>query len=123
MLTTREGHYMRQLAMVTIGALALVALTAAGADAQSSKCSGNKAKASGKKALAKLTCLSKAVAKGITPVDSTCLAKAEVKFSVAFAKAEAKTYTDAGCLTTGDASPIEGKIDTLTSDVDALVGD
>src|SRR5882724_6430058 len=97
MLTTREGHYMRQLAMVTIGALALVALTAAGADAQSSKCSGNKAKASGK--------------------------KAEVKFSVAFAKAEAKTYTDAGCLTTGDASPIEGKIDTLTSDVDALVGD
>src|SRR5262249_29819858 len=117
-----DAHMLRKIAVGTIGALAILALVASGAAAQS-KCSGSKAKAAGKKALAKLGCLSKAVSKGTTPVDSTCLAKAEVKFSVAYAKAEAKVYTDAGCITFTDVSAIEGKVDTLLSDIDALVGD
>src|SRR5262249_14139540 len=46
--------------------------------------------------------------------DSSCLAKAEVKFSQTFAKTEAKLGT--ACLTTGDAGQLE-------SDLDAWIGD
>src|SRR5215470_12761406 len=98
-----------------ITGLAMVALTT-GAAFAASRCSGDKIKASGKKAASQLTCHSKAVAKGL-PVDSTCLAKADAKFSIAFTKAEAKTYVDAGCLTTGDGGPIETQIDGFVAAV------
>src|SRR5262245_30483215 len=101
---------------------AVLCLAAPHAAFAQSKCGVAKTKAAGKKAAAKLTCLAKAVSKGTTPVDSTCLAKADVKFSTAFAKAEAKVYVP-GCLSTGDASAIEGKVDSLLSDIDSLVGD
>ena len=112
---------LKQLALATVATFALVVASGGAADA-ASKCSGNKIKAAGKKAGSKLTCLSKGLSKALTP-DSTCIAKAEVKFSTVVAKAEAKTYTDGGCLTSGDASTIEGKVDTLYSDIDALVAD
>src|SRR6185369_11518200 len=77
-----------------IGVCTMVPVTTGSALAQS-KCSGEKIKAAGKKAGAKLTCLSKGLAKG-EATDSTCLAKAEVKFSSTVTKAEAKPYLDAG---------------------------
>ena len=83
-----------------------------------SKCSANRIKAAGKKAASKLTCHAKAVAKDLG-VESTCLGKAEVKFSSAFAKAEAKTYTDDGCLTTGDAGTVEATIDEFVDEIAA----
>jgi len=79
-----------RIATAAVGALAIVAVISGGAHAATSKCSSGKIKSSGKKAQAKLGCLSKALGKGLTSVDSTCLAKADVKFSSAFAKAELK---------------------------------
>ena len=109
----------KHLALATVATVALVVALGGAADA-ASKCSGNKIKAAGKKAGAKLMCLSKGLSKATTP-DSTCLAKAEVKFSAVVAKAESKTPND--CLTTGDTNAIEGKINTLYTDIDNLVAD
>src|SRR5262245_40231815 len=112
----------KKLATVAAGALALVAVAgvafAAGTPQGPSKCSGGKVKSAGKKAAAKLGCLSKAVGKGLASTDSTCLAKAEVKFSAAIAKADGK---GPDCLTTGDTAAIEAKIDALLTDIDGLV--
>ncbi len=81
-----------------------------------SKCSGYKMKAAGKKAASELTCHAKAVTKGVG-VDSECLAKAEGKFSSTFAKVDAKSYRDDGCLTTGDAITMATSIDHFVSAV------
>src|SRR6185437_2942306 len=82
-------HMSRSAPFVVTAGIALV-MAVTGAAEAASKCTGEKAKAAGKKAAAKLTCLSKGVGKALPQVDSTCIAKAEVKFSVAYAKAEAK---------------------------------
>src|SRR5689334_10713698 len=110
----------KKLATAAVGVLALTAMTSgvAFATAATSKCSGGKVKNAGKKAAAKLGCLSKGISKGLAGPDSTCVAKAEVKFSTAVAKAEAKVPND--CLTLNDTSAIEAKIDSLVSDIDAL---
>src|SRR5262245_2447376 len=86
--------------------VALVVLAAGDEVSAKSKCNGNKMKAAAKKAASKLSCHAKAVTKGLG-VDATCLAKAENKFSSAFAKANAKKYKDDGCLSTEDTVPIE----------------
>jgi hypothetical protein len=62
------------------------------------KCAAAKQKAVSKKIAAKLGCWSKAVAKAV-PVDADCLAKANTKFSAAFAKADAT----GACTIPGDA--------------------
>src|SRR5262245_33925645 len=98
--------------------LSVGVLAASGEVFAASKCSGDKIKATGKKALGKLKCHSKAVKRG-QAVDAACLAKAEEKFSIAFATAEAKLYVDDGCLTTGDADPVETQVDDF---VNAIVG-
>jgi hypothetical protein len=111
----------RPTMLATIALSGVLCVAVARADG-ASRCSGAKIKATGKKAASKLTCLSKGLSKALAP-DSTCLAKAEVKFSGTVVKAEAKAYTDAGCLTSGDAVALESKIDTLVDDLDALVTD
>src|SRR5690349_17772658 len=115
-----EGDMLKRLVTVGVGMAALLAVSAQ-ATTGVSPCTANKIKAAGKKAGSKLTCLSKSLAKGTFPVDSTCLAKAEVKFSGTVAKAEAKVPPT--CLSTGDTAAIEAKIDTLVSDLHALTPD
>src|SRR5262245_13270153 len=91
---------------VVLGGVVLWAGVASAVTTPGQKCSQSKRKAAGKKTSAKLTCHAKAITKGIA-VDSTCLAKAEVKFSNSIAKAEAK----GGCAT--DALAIGGDIPGL----------
>jgi hypothetical protein len=54
-----------------------------------SKCEAAKVKAAGGKAAAKLNCTAKSAGSG-KPLDPTCIAKAETKFSTAIGKADAK---------------------------------
>jgi hypothetical protein len=106
---------MRTLAALVVS-LAVAASVALAGPTPAQKCTAAKLKATGKKASAKLKCHEKAVLKGLA-VDPACLAKAEEKFTDAFAKAEAK----GGCLTNGDAASIEALVDTFVDDtVDAL---
>ena len=81
------------------------------------KCASLKVKAAGKKEAAKLGCHSKAATKSLT-VDSACLAKAEVKFSVAFSKASVPP----GCGDPGNGladplAPIEDAVDACVNNV------
>lgn len=69
-------------------------------------CAAAKQKAAAKKLNDKVKCHGKAIKKGLD-VDPACLAKAESKFDVSFAKAEGK----GGCVTEGDAASIELLID------------
>ena len=78
------------LRVATILSFAMAVAAAGVAGGQTpSKCSTAKTKAAGKKAATKLGCVAKGLSKG-EGTDSTCVAKAEVKFSVSVAKAEAK---------------------------------
>jgi hypothetical protein len=70
------------------------------------KCAATKRKLAAKKFKALTSCDSKAVGKGVA-VDPSCVAKAKLSFTNAWAKAEAK----GGCFTTGDATAIENKVD------------
>lgn len=79
-------------------------------------CAATKLKAAGLKAHAKLLCYAKAVIKAV-PVDGACLTKAEAKYATAWGKIEAK----GGCATTGDAGPIEEKVDGFVSAVVAAL--
>ena len=92
----------------------VVVLPLGGEAVAASKCSGDKIKAAGKKAAGELTCHARAVTKGVG-VDSECLAKAEEKFASTFAKADAKTYGDDGCLTTGDAITVGTSVEQFVS--------
>ena len=96
---------------LAIGIIALVALAACSAYAQTGKCQGAKMKAAGKKAGCLLKLQSKAAAKA-APVDTTKVMGCETKFSAAFTKAELGT-----CATTGDASTIESKVDRFADEV------
>ena len=109
----------RHLALTVAATFVLVGSVFGSADA-ASKCTGSKLKAAGKKASSKLGCLAKGIGKGIA-ADSTCLAKAEVKYSSTVTKADTKVGND--CLTINDRVAIEGKVDTLYSDLDDLVAD
>ncbi|HXJ32878.1 MAG TPA: hypothetical protein VMS22_02475 [Candidatus Eisenbacteria bacterium] len=73
-------------------------------------CAAAKLTAAGKKVVAKLACWGKAVKSGLV-ADDACLAKAEQKFTTAFAAAEAK----GGCRTIGDATQVEGHVDDLVA--------
>src|SRR5882724_4752541 len=76
------------------------------------RCDSKKIQAAGKKAGIKAKCHAKAVSKGV-PVDSTCLANAEMKFSASISKAE----------TAGPNCTHSGQTNTLESAVDAFIND
>ena len=104
----------RRLAVV-LGVLGLLGhlsprLEAATTPAQ--RCAAAKMTAAGKKAVAKLKCERKALAKN-RAVAPGCLAKAERRFGAAFAKAE----VNGGCATTGDADKIEAMVDGFMNDM------
>jgi hypothetical protein len=88
------------------------------------RCSAGKKKCVIKKVAALLKCYERAANTG-TNVDQACLQKARAKFdggadpsTECFAKLEAK----GGCLTTGDATPIENKVDAFVTDVVCELG-
>jgi hypothetical protein len=91
-------------------ALAVAASPTYGAD-PSAKCAAAKRKAAGKKIAGKMTCYGKAKALA-GPVDGECLARAEAKFSAAFAKL--------GAACPGTAMAVEGILDEC---VGTLLGD
>jgi pathogenesis-related protein 1 len=79
-------------------------------------CVQAKIKAASKKASSKLKCWAKALGQNTT-VDPTCLPKAEMKFSLSFAKAETKT----GCAQIGDANTVESAVDSCVSNLAGLL--
>lgn len=83
---------------------------AAGTPAQ--KCAAAKIMAAGKQFAARAKCRAKAAGVGAA-VDPVCLQKADDKFAVAFAKAEAK----GGCGTVADAGPIGTDVGQCVGDV------
>jgi len=76
-----------------------------------SKCTSKEFSAAGKKAAAKAKCQSKATSKGDTSKLNACLTGAEDKFSTAYPKAVAA----GDCVTTADASTVEGDVDAFIS--------
>jgi hypothetical protein len=101
---------------VAVGTLTLTLTLANQAGAQA-KCAASKIKATGKKAAAKGKCYATAVSKNES-VDTACLAKAELKFGSTFAKAEAQPP----CLTYGDASAMEAKVDAFIASLGTALG-
>jgi hypothetical protein len=69
-------------------------------------CTTSKQKAAARKLGAMVNCHNKAIKKA-EPVDTECLAKAQLKFETSFARAEAK----GGCATTGDVAAISALVD------------
>jgi hypothetical protein len=96
---------------VIIGLLGLLSPRLDAAMTPAERCAAAKMKAAGRKAFAKLKCQEKALAKH--PVADRCLAKAELRFGAAFAKAE----LNGGCATTGDADKIEAMVDGFMNDL------
>lgn len=78
------------------------------------KCASSKLKATGKAALAKLLCRSKAATKG-TGVDPDCISKADAALMKTFTKAEQK----GGCATTGDAGALDAVVRDFVDQVAA----
>jgi len=75
------------------------------------RCDSKKIRAAGKKASNEAKCHAKAVAHGAS-VDSTCLGKAETKFSSSISKAE----TAAGCTHTGQTNQLESAVNAFIDD-------
>src|SRR5262245_7929258 len=99
----------RGIAVCIVGALVLSAGTPVAAKpTPAQKCTAAKLKAAAKKLSAKLACYAKAASKN-APVDDGCLGKAETAFRTAFSKAESK----GGCITNGDATPVEAGIEAF----------
>src|SRR5436309_2174539 len=98
---------------LAIGIIALVALAACSAYAQTGKCQGAKLKASGKLGSCLLGVEAKGVAKATAP-DSIKLQACKDKFSASFTKAE--TTGDCGAAT-GDTAVIRAKLEALDDDV------
>jgi len=96
---------------VIIGLLGLLSPRLDAAMTPAERCAAAKMKAAGRKAFAKLKCQEKALAKH--RVADRCLAKAELRFGAAFAKAE----LNGGCATTGDADKIEAMVDGFMNDL------
>ena len=86
----------------------LVLARVAAASTPADTCAAAKLTAASKKAVAKLACWGKAVKMSV-PVDDACLAKADQRFTAAFAAAEAK----GGCRTTGDVAAVEAHVDAI----------
>jgi hypothetical protein len=94
------------LGVVGVALSLLTAVQAVDAAAtRAEKCAASELKAAGMKAAAKLRCHEKALTKG-KPVSSACLAGANARFAVAFAKVEAR-----GCATADDLAQIEDRVD------------
>lgn len=82
------------------------------------RCTGTKIKAAGKKTFDEAKCHQKAII-AERNVDGLCLGKAESKFVTTFAHAEAA----GGCVVTGNATTVEGDVDTcIASFVGAISG-
>jgi hypothetical protein len=103
---------MIQWSMVVLTAVFFQATSVRAAGDPGAICASAKQKAAGKKAADKLKCHSKGTAHN-APADPDCLTKAEMKFEMAFAMAEAK----GGCAVTGDAAAIEAQVDNFVSTV------
>ena len=88
---------------VAVSLAAVRAVDAAGTRAE--KCAAAELRAAGKKAAAKLRCHEQAFMLG-KPVSSQCLAGANARFAVAFARVEAR-----GCATADDLAEIEDRVD------------
>ena len=73
------------------------------------KCAAAELKAAGQKAAAKLRCHEKALTQG-KAVTSACLAGANARFAVGFAKVEAR-----GCATADDLAEIEDRVDRFVA--------
>lgn len=89
-----------------------VALGIAVASDPGRRCATAKLRAAGQKSRGKLECHARGVKHG-GGVDSACLARVEAKFAAAWDRSEAA----GGCVTTGDADTIEGKVDVFVNDV------
>jgi len=117
---------MTKVVIATVVACALVAGMpgeSRGTTPPEAKCASLKQKAAAKKEASKLGCWSKAVTKSV-PIDSACIAKAEVKFSVAFTKASVPP----GCADPGNGladpiAPIEGSVDACVAHVLTTLAD
>jgi cysteine-rich repeat protein len=93
--------------------IALCCATAAGAaDDGGARCKDAKAKAVGKKAAALLKAVGKNTKKSNPLKLAADISKAQSKFTKSFNKAESK----GGCLTTGDVTAIEAKVDAFVND-------
>jgi hypothetical protein len=92
-------------------ALGLVS-TAAWAVDKPGRCAAAKRIAAGRKALGSLQCLA-AAARKAGDVSAVCLEEQHLQLLKAFSKAERR----GGCLTTDDASVIEGEVDTFVTRV------
>jgi hypothetical protein len=106
---------MKATLVILVAALSL-ASSSEGAGDPASHCTGAKLKAAAVKASAKLRCHAKATARSV-PVDPECLAKAEQKFSAAWARILSK----GGCLSTTDESLVESTVDACVEDVRAAI--
>jgi plastocyanin len=126
MTSMRPSVVLGFVAVALLGAAALSAaalllgtvIAPAGSGPATGKCSSAKIKCANGKATGLLGCYGKAEGKGI-PVDTTCTGKVDLKFSDpttmkgCMEKAEAKPP----CVTTGDASALENKVDAFVTDV------
>lgn len=109
MISRNQKGRAPQVAAKFMAALALSVAAATLAHAATDPgvaCSAAKKKAAGQRHAAELKCHLAALKKAAT-VDPKCLAKAQEKFSAAFAKAESA----GGCVTTGDEASVAGLID------------
>jgi hypothetical protein len=95
----------------------LVVGTAHAATDLAGKCKDAKAKAAGKKASALLKAVGKNFKKSSLAKLASDVSKAQSKLTKSFVKAESK----GGCLTVGDVSAIEGKIDAFVDDATGTV--
>jgi len=101
---------------ILCGALILVLAAGSAAVAQS-KCTGLKYKFAGKAAFLYTKCLSKAARKGIL-AESVCYDKAAAFLTKTWAKAEGK----GDCLTSGDQTQIQARIDKFLTELVADLG-
>jgi len=93
---------------VALGLLRAVRAVDAAAT-RAEKCAAAECKAAGNKADAKLRCQEKALTQG-KAVTSACLAGANARFAVGFAKVEAR-----GCATADDLAEIEDRVDRFVA--------
>ena len=101
--------------LVVLAVVAGMAAAAGAVPTPAQKCAAAKIKATGKKIGAKAKCQEKGILTAL-PADSTCLAKAEVKFSSTIAKAELK----GGCPLTGDTATLEAVADQAVNNAAAF---
>lgn len=104
-----------QWMMIAIAGVVLFAATSQAVRSPGAVCAAAKQKATGKKAVSKLKCYTKAMLAN-EGVDQSCLDTAEAKFSDAIGKAEAK----GGCVNTGDANDLEAAVNTFVDSVVTL---